>query len=142
MKRETKLKILTALGVVLVVLLLMVFLFSGENSDLLKSLFTDNLSNEQLQNRLRDFGLRGWITTAVLSMLQVICTFLPAEPAQMLSGLSFGFGIGLLCCVAGVFVGNSVIYLLLRSFRNKLQGFFRKTLHLDLEKIAKSSKAY
>lgn len=141
MKRETKLKILTALGALLVVFLLMVFLFSGENSDLLKSLFTDNLSNEQLQNRLRDFGLRGWITTAVLSMLQVICTFLPAEPVQVLGGLTFGFPVGLLCCWIGVFLGATVIYLLQRTFGDQLRHLFVKTLGLDLEQIANSNKS-
>lgn len=141
MKRETKLKIVTALGVVLVVLLLTVFLFSGENSDLLKSLFADNLSNEELQNRLRDFGLRGWITTAVLSMLQLICTFLPAEPVQVLAGLTFGFPVGLLCCWAGVFLGATVIYLLQRSFGDQLRHLFVKTLGLDLEQIANSNKS-
>lgn len=141
MKRETKLKILTALGALLVVFFLMVFLFSGENSDLLKSLFTDNLSNEQLQNRLRDFGLRGWITTSVLAMLQVICTFLPAEPVQVLAGLTFGFSVGLMCCWIGVFLGATVIYLLQRTFGDQLRHLFVKTLHLDLEQIANSNKS-
>mgnify|MGYP006967411060 CR=1 FL=1 len=130
MKQETKLKILTALGVLLVVLLLTVFLFSGENSDLLKSLFTDNLSNEQLQERLRGFGLRGWITTAVLSMLQVICTFLPAEPVQMLAGLTFGFGEGVLCCIAGVFLGIKALRTLAVNIGFNIFSFYSLGLAL------------
>ena len=129
-----------ALGVIIFAGLLSLFVFSEDNLALLKSVFWDDLSQDELRVKFDIFDWHDYVTLIGLSALQVVCTFLPAEPAQMLSGLSFGFGIGLLCCVAGVFVGNSVIYLLQRSFRNKLQGFFRKTLHLDLEKIAKSSK--
>lgn len=129
-----------ALGAVIFAGLLSLFIFSKDNLLLLKSVFWDDLSQHELRAKFDIFNWHDYVTLIGLSALQVVCTFLPAEPAQMLSGLSFGFGIGLLCCVAGVFVGNSVIYLLQRSFRGKLQGFFRKTLHLDLEKIAKSSK--
>ena len=139
LKQRTKNKIYLALGVTAFVALLMVFAFSGGNFALLKSLFVKELSEEQLRDRLMNFGWRGYITAAVLSTLQVVCAFLPAEPAQVLSGFTFGFPVGLLCCMAGVLLGNTIIYLMYRVCGNRLRHFFIKTLNLDLEKIASSS---
>ena len=139
LKQRTKNKIYLALGVTAFVALLMVFAFSGGNFALLKSLFVKELSEEQLRNQLMNFGWRGYITAAVLSTLQVVCAFLPAEPAQVLSGFTFGFPVGLLCCMAGVLLGNTIIYLMHRVCGNRLRRFFIKKLNLDLEKIASSN---
>lgn len=138
---HTKIKILLAVGLVVLLGLLMLFVFSGDNYHLLLSLFREDMSQEELQDALRDFGIRGYITVGFLAMLQVICTFLPAEPVQVLGGMTFGFSIGLLCCWAGVFLGNTLIFLLQKTYGDKLRGFFVKKLHLDLEKIAASSKS-
>lgn len=140
MKKETKSKLKIAIGLIVFLALLMVFVFSGDNFDLLKSVFNDDLSNEELRDKLSEFGWKGYITVVVLALLQVISTVLPAEPVQVLGGLTFGFPIGLLCCWLGVMLGNTVIYLLQKTFGDKLRGFFIKKLHLDLEKIAESNK--
>lgn len=139
-KSETKFKLYVTFGIIAFVLLLLFFVFSGDNFDLLKSIFFDNLSNDELRDKLSDFGWRGYITVVMLAMLQVVCAFLPAEPVQVLAGLTFGFPIGLLCCWLGVFLGNTAIFLLHKTFGDRLRGFFLKKLHLDLEKIATSSK--
>lgn len=139
-QQQTKQKILIALGMLVILALLLLFVFSGSNFDLLKSIFLDDLSNEELRETLSGFGWRGYITVVMLSMLQVVCAFLPAEPVQVLGGLTFGFPIGLLCCCVGIAMGNTVIFLLYKTFGDRLHRFFVKKLHLDLEKIADSSK--
>jgi uncharacterized membrane protein YdjX (TVP38/TMEM64 family)/1-acyl-sn-glycerol-3-phosphate acyltransferase len=139
--KNTKLKIGIAVALVVVLGLLTLLLLSGENDELLRGLLKKELSDEQLQETLRGLGLRGYITVAVLAMLQVIFTFLPAEPVQVLSGAAFGFPVGLLCCWIGVFLGNTLIYLLQKTFGDKLRGFFIKKFHLDLGKIAGSGKS-
>lgn len=139
-KKETKHKLYLAVISIVLFVLLMLFMFSGDNFDLLKSLLTSDHSNKELRDKLNDFGWRGYITITILSVLQVVCAFLPAEPIQVLSGLTFGFPVGLLCCWLGVFIGSSIIYQLYNSFGDNLSNFFVKKLHLDLEKIAQSSK--
>ncbi|MBR5451886.1 MAG: VTT domain-containing protein [Clostridia bacterium] len=139
-KKETKIKLYLALGLTVFLSLLLLFVFSGDNFDLLKSIFVDHLSNDELRDKLNDFGWRGYITIVILAALQVVCAFLPAEPVQVLSGVTFGFLVGLLCCMIGVFIGNTLIYLLHKTFGDKLRGFFVKKLGLDLEKIAHSNK--
>ena len=140
MKKATKTKIYIGISLIAIFILLMLFLFSGDNFDLLLNIVKHDLSNDQLRDKLNDFGWRGYITIVLLSCIQVVCAFLPAEPVQVLAGLTFGFPIGLLCCWAGVYLGNTIIYLLQKTFGDQLRGFFIKKLHLDLETIAKSSK--
>ena len=139
-KKETQYKLFMTLGWIIFVALLLLFVFSDDNFELLKSLFFGELSEAELSDRLRSFGWHGYITVTVLSALQVVCACLPAEPIQVLGGLTFGFPVGLLLCWLGVFLGNTVIYLLYRSCGDKLSDFFVKKLHLNLDAIARSGK--
>ena len=99
-------KILIGLGVLAVVALLLMVALSGGNWELLKSLFAKDLSNEELSQQLMRFGWRGYTVISALAALQVVCTFLPAEPVQVLAGFTFGFPLGLLCCMIGVLLGK------------------------------------
>lgn len=140
-RQRPKHKIWIVLGVAVVLALLLWLALSGGNLALLKSLFTKDFSEEELKAQLAGFGWRGHIVIAALATLQVVCTFLPAEPVQILGGITFGFPVGVLCCMIGVLLGNTLIYMLQNIFGDRLRGFFVKKLNLDLEKIAHSSKA-
>lgn len=140
MKTENKHKLYIIIGLSLFIAGLVLFLCSGNNFELLKSIFWDDLSREALEAKFGTFTWQDHITVTCLAALQVICTFLPAEPVQVLGGLAFGFPVGLLCCMVGVLVGNTVIFLLYKVFGDKLHDLFVKKLHLDMEKIARSQK--
>ena len=140
-KQHRKTKILIAFCMIIILSLLSLLALSGGNLALIRSLFVKDLSNEEMKDLLSGFGWRGYIVTAALSMLQVVCTFLPAEPVQVLAGVTFFFPIGLLCCMVGVFIGNTLIYMLQKVFGDRLRHFFVKKMNLDLDKIAQSSKA-
>jgi uncharacterized membrane protein YdjX (TVP38/TMEM64 family) len=118
MEKQTsnkKIKIWVALITVVIFIGLMFFLFSGDNSQILKKVFKSGATKDEIREALSGFGWRGYITLGVLSMLQVVLTFLPAEPVQVISGLSFGILNGGLICLAGVFVGNTLIYVLYKN---------------------------
>lgn len=138
---QKKYKWLIAVGAAVALALLVLLALSGSNLQLLKDLFNKDFSNEELRNELKGFGWRGYIVISLLAMMQVVFTFLPAEPVQVLAGFTFGFPIGLLCCMIGVLMGSTLIYLLQSTFGNKLRGYFIRKLNLDLENIARSSKA-
>lgn len=140
-KQQTKRKALIAVSVAVIVVLLIMLALSGGNLELLKSLFTKELSNEELSEQLKEFGWRGYVVICALAALQVVCTFLLAEPVQVLGGFTFGFPVGLLCCMIGVLLGNTLVYMLQNIFGDRLRSFFVKKLNLDLEKISRSSKA-
>lgn len=141
LQKQTKQKLLIGAAVAATIVLLFWFALSGDNWELLKHLLTNDLSNEELSEQLKGFGWRGYIVIAILSALQVVCTFLIAEPVQILGGFTFGFPIGLLCCMVGVLLGNTLIYMLQNLFGDRLRSFFVKKLNLNLEAIARSTKA-
>ncbi|MBO7150176.1 MAG: VTT domain-containing protein, partial [Clostridia bacterium] len=139
-KKNTKLKFILMLAAVIVVGLLAFFMLSGGNLQLLKSLFFEEHSSEELKAQMSDLKLRGFISIAVLSALQVVMTFLPAEPTQVLAGAAFGIPLGLLCCLIGVLIGNSLIYLLCRFSGNKLREYFVTNLQFNFDKATHSKK--
>jgi len=139
-QKRTKQRIFITLGAILIFALLVVFVFSGDNWKIVESLFTKNLSEEELRDHLQAFGWRGYIALIILITLQVVCSFLPGEPIQVLAGLTFGFPVGLLCCMAGEFCGATLIYLLQKTFGDRLRDFFIQKMSLDLEKLARSGK--
>ena len=138
-KLRSKRKIIFSV-ILFMALLAVFFLLTGDNARLIKELFSGELSNEELRDRLMDLGLGGYATIAALSMIQVVCTVIPAEPIQVLGGLAFGFPVGLLCCAAGVLVGNTVIFVLYKTFGNRLREYFTRNLSFDLDKVANSSR--
>lgn len=140
MNRSTKIKILVALGFAVAAILLIAFMVSGDNYIIFKSLFTHELSDEELRDRLMEFGVRGYFTVAMLAMLQVVCTFVSAEPVQVLAGLTFGFGVGSACCIVGVMLGNSIIYLLYKTYGNKIREYFVNNLRFDIDVASRSKR--
>ncbi len=139
-KKTTKLKIYVCLGLIVLLFLLTLFLCSGGNIDLIRSVFMEEHTDEELREKLLDLGFRGYATVAILSMLQVVFTVLPAEPVQVLAGLGFGFPIGLLCCTVGVLLGNSLIFILYRIYGDRVREFFFKNLNLDFKRAAESNR--
>lgn len=140
-KQRPKLKLLILFGAAIVLVLLILLALSGGNLDLLRCLFVQDLSNEEMKELLSGFGWRGYIAISALSMLQVVCTFLPAEPIQVLGGVTFSFPVALLCCMIGVIFGNTLVYVLQKAFGDRMRSFFIKKMNLDLENISRSNRA-
>ena len=130
--KRSKLKFILMLCAVIAVILLAFVVLSGGNFQLLKSLFIEGRSSDELKAELDDIKVRGFVIVSILSALQVVMTFLPAEPAQVLAGVAFGFPLGLLCCLIGVFVGNSLIFLLCKLSGNRLREYFVKNLQFKM----------
>ncbi len=116
-------------------------LLSKNNIAIFKGIFSkDDITRAEVQEMLSELGIRGYVTIAVLAMLQVILAFLPAEPVQVIAGIAFGFPLGLLLCTIGVFVGNTIIFILYKFYGEKLREYFVKNIHLDFEKMARSKR--
>ena len=137
-KRKIKRKIFTALGFLALLIGLGFFLFSGDNRVILMEMFQDDITKEEIQESLSRLGFKGYFTIGILSMLQVILTFMPAEPVQMMAGVSFGLWKGAGVCLAGVVVGNTIIYLLYKIYGDKLSEFFTTNAEFDFS-IARTS---
>ena len=135
-----KVKALTIILFLIVLALLGWFMVSGENYKLIQSMFSDDLSGEEFKELLRSFGIKGGVTLGVLSMLQVVLTFLPAEPVQVLAGIGYGVWRGVLICLAGVFVGNTLIYIMFKSLGDKLSKYFEKNIDIEFDKIKNTNR--
>ena len=92
---KRKQKWIMAAALVVSLALIVLFFLGGGNLQLLKDLVSSNVSTDEMRDHLKELGYRGYVTIGILSMLQVVCTVLPAEPVQVLGGLAFGFPIGL-----------------------------------------------
>ena len=137
--KSKKTKIYTAIAFIVLFVGLMFFLFSGGNISILKEAFTAQDSAE-VRASLEKFGWKGYVTLGSLSMLQVVFTFLPAEPVQVISGISFGFWKGSLICFVGVIAGNTIIYILYKIYGQKLTEYFQSNAEFDFDQARRSSK--
>jgi len=139
MTRDKRTKIIIGVVFLLILVGLGFFLFSGENAKILSNIFSGDVSNDEIRDALESFGWRGYITLGILSMLQVVFAFLPAEPVQVISGLSFGFWKGGLICLVGVMVGNTIIFLLYKIYGERLNKYFENHAEFDFS-VARKSK--
>ena len=139
-KKSRKLKIYSALIFLVAFIGLMFFLFSGGNYKTIQTVFREDMTSEEIQETLGGLGYRGYVTLGSLSMLQVVLTFIPAEPVQVISGLAFGFLRGGVVCIAGVFVGNTIIYILYKLYGHRLTEWFEHNAEFDFEAAKNSPK--
>ena len=135
-----KKKLFALLGFILVFIGLIIFLFSGENFNVLKEIFRADATKQEVQESIGKLGIRAYIVVFILSMLQVILTFVPAEPLHVIAGISFGLWKGMAVCLAGIAVGNTIIYILYKIFGTKLTDYFASNVDFDFERAKKSNK--
>lgn len=56
--------------------------------------------------------------------LQVVVAIIPGEPLEIAAGYAFGAVEGTLLCLAGIFIGSALIFLLVRRFGTRAIGVF------------------
>lgn len=132
MKRKvSKTKVTVAIIGVLLLAAVFAFLLLGGNIQLFKEFFREGITQEEIREIAQKFGVRGIISVGLLSMLQVVLMFLPAEPVQVVAGISYGLWFGLLICAAGVFVGNTIIYICYKVFGKRMSEYYSKKIDID-----------
>lgn len=139
-KSTKKWKILAAVMFVFIFAALVVFLFSGENFYVLKEIFNSSASKEDVQQAINKLGIKSYIVVGVLAMLQVVFTFVPAEPLHVVAGISFGLIRGVAICLIGILIGNTIIFVLNKIFGAKLKDFFTANIEFDFERAKRSKK--
>ena len=140
MKKINKNNIIVTIAIIPILLFLGAILFTGENVLIFKTVFSGDLTNDQIRDMLAELGWRGYITVAVLSMLQVLLAVLPAEPVQVVAGLTFGFPIGVAACIAGVALGNSIIFFAYKIFGERMRKYFDKKIDIDISDVGSNGK--
>lgn len=138
--KKKKLKIYAALVFLALFAGIMAFLFSGDSIEILKEVFKEDVTKEEVRAALEKFGVKGYVTIGLLSMLQVLFPFVPAEPVQVVAGMSFGFVRGSLICLLGLVVGCSIVYVLYKIYGDKLTDYFETNAEFDFDAARRSVK--
>ncbi len=116
------------------------FLFSGSNFNVLKEIFRNDATKEEIRASIDKLGYKAQLVVAILAMLQVVFTFVPGEPLHVISGISFGLWQGILICFIGILLGNTIVYLLHKLFGAKLTDYFSTNVDFDFTSAKASNK--
>ncbi len=87
----------------------------------------DKKDYTQIKTYLKSFGVKGAFMIAFLEMAQMVVVFIPAEFVQISAGLAYPVYIALPLCMLGVFMGSSVIFLIVRCLHLRLDYIESKT---------------
>ena len=83
-------------------------------------------------------GALGFLSVALVEALQMVVVFIPAEFIQISSGMSYPFPVAVLLCDAGICLGATIIYTLVRVFRFSSDQLDQKERVID--RIAATTK--
>lgn len=111
---KTVQRIIIAVSVIAVIALMAFFL-----KDILIPYIKLEIANDLdgAKELLISKGVFGFLTVILVEALQMVVVFIPAEFIQVSSGMSYPFYIAMLLCDAGVCLGATIIFVLVRAFR-------------------------
>lgn len=96
--------------------------------------------NTELQTILESYGIWKYIFMILLSTFQVFLTVMPGEPVQILSGITCGPLYGILNCVIGAAIGNTILYLLVKVCDFKIPNKKKNLSNDDIDNYIKQEK--
>lgn len=127
MKRKLPRRILeyTFVASIIVVVIFLYTIVAREVAPLFK--MNVRKDTEQIKEYLQSFGIEGLAIIVALETLQMVIVFLSEDFLQICAGLAYPLYVALPACMLGIFLGSSIIYLIVR------------TLHIRLEFLEKKS---
>ena len=125
-KKIEKIIILLSLAVII---LLVVFFFMDMLVPLLRAEFSNDIAGAK--ELLRSRGVFGALTITVVEALQMVVVFISAEFIQIAAGLSYPFPVAVLLCDAGVCLGATIIFILVRTFRLSNSAYEKRKKRID-----------
>ncbi|MBQ2662200.1 MAG: VTT domain-containing protein [Clostridia bacterium] len=143
MQTKTKKKSLLPVLLFIAILAVVVFVFRREVVQLFSVLTDASMTNEEQREVLSlIFGTKGAVIFSALSALQIIIPIFPAEPFQVICGIGYGFAKAFLICMVGVFIGNSVIYLLSNAWGEKIAKYLDTHIEVDFTSAKIQNKLF
>lgn len=77
---------------------------------LIYNIITSKTAREEFIVFVRESGFKGVAAFIGLQLLQIIVAVIPGEPVELMAGVLYGTFGGLGICLLGVFIGNVIIY--------------------------------
>lgn len=87
-------------------------------------------SGVEFDEYIKGFGYFGWLVAIGIQILQVVIAIIPGEVVEIGMGYAYGWFWGTLLCMAGVAIGSSGIFLLVKKY-----GIRFVELFVDADKI-------
>ncbi|MBQ4354635.1 MAG: TVP38/TMEM64 family protein [Clostridia bacterium] len=109
-----------AAGAVVLYLLLCALLFTYIGKPFLSMLDEPG----QFQAWVQTHGVLGPLVYFLMTVLQVFVAVIPGEPLEIAAGYTFGWLGGTLLCTAGIALGQTVVFLLIKKFGVKALELF------------------
>jgi len=121
MKKQYILKIAAAAAMLGLIALLVAHLYP------LGREVVENVGDEtRVIDYIESYGWKGVPILMGLEALQIIVAVIPEAAVNVLSGLCYGVWWGALISVAGIALGNIVVFVALRQLKNLFAPFFKK----------------
>lgn len=100
----------------------------------------DKDNPDNLINKVRNKGFIGWLTFLLIQILQILISFIPGEPIEVIAGALYGTMGGLLTCLLGCLIGASLVYFLSMKIGRSFIKLFIKEKDLKEVKFLKNEK--
>ncbi len=113
---------LVPVALIVVMLALVIFLFI-DLMPLLEDVVKHIRDEQVLIAQINQAGAEGFLIIVALQALQIITVIFPSVAIQVLAGLALGIWRGLVACVCGYLVGNTLIFVLVRQLTRFVAGF-------------------
>lgn len=128
--------------IIAVITIAMLFLFFKDI--LIKVIeYQKNNNPDGLKELMSEMGLKGLIIVPLVEAMQMIVVFISAEFIQVSAGLAFPWYIAIPLCLLGIFIGASIIYLLVNSLKFDSSIFKKSTNKIEsLSKQGKSTQLF
>ncbi len=119
---------------IFILFLVVVAFFAVKMLPIFKNLSTEN-GRIEFQKDIENLGFQGVLIILGLIFIQMFVAFLPGEPIELLSGMSYGAIGGMIIIYIGVFFSTFFIYFLVKKFGKDFIFSF-----IEKEKIEKLEK--
>lgn len=100
----------------------------------------DKDNQDNLINKIRSKGIKGWFIFLLIQILQVVISFIPGEPVEVIGGVIYGAFGGLLTCMLGCLIGSMIVYFLSLKIGKSFIKLFVKEKDFNEVKFLKNEK--
>ncbi len=130
MKKSNKLKLLSKIGLILLIVAVTLYGF----------FYVDI---QELINKIETMPfIPKLVAMILLIIVQIICAFLPGEPLELASGYIFGSLWGTVVCLIGSAIGTILVYFIVKKFGHKIiECMFDKSKIEEVEKLLSTKKS-
>ena len=123
-------RILISIAILLFIVFATVKLFP-----LIAKLSNDS-TRELAKQEISEMGIKGIFLVVLLQVIQIVVAIIPGQPMEIISGMLYGTWGGMLVCLIGMFIGTTLVFIIVRRLGLKFVNiFFKKE---SINKIRKS----